>query len=202
MLLTGSFNLEQLARKKGSEKPKGFYKQGGKSKPISEKKGVRESDMKIDVKGNNDRIKVDGDFTRKHDKKFVTTQFKLNKSIATSNNSPDKKYRFIVGEGYQYDKDARVQMDIPDRPISEFDTGTIIGLHQGEPYYYDVLNDRTGQMEMYHVSHLLPNKIPNDEDAIKILQKIRNAEFRDKTNNIDWEQVETARKEAVRLMKK
>lgn len=191
-----------MARKKGSEKPKGFYKQGGRVKPITEKKGVMESDMKISVKGNNDRIKIDDDFTRKHNKKFATTQFKLNKSISEKNNSPTNKYRFIVGEGYQFDKDARVQMDIPDKPISEFDTGTIIGLHHDEPYYYDVMNDRTGQVEMYHVSHLLPDKIKNDEDAIKILQKIRNAEIRDKTNNIDWNQVEIARKEAVRLMRK
>lgn len=157
--------------------------------------------MKISVKGNNDTIKVD-DYTRKHDKKFTTTQFKLNKSISANNNSPDKKFRFIVGEGYQFDKDARVQMDIPDRPITEFDTGTVIGTHQGEPYYYDVLNDRTGQVEMFHISNLLPDKIKNNEDAVKILQKIRNAEFRDKSNNIDWNQVETARKEAVRLMQK
>ena len=191
-----------MARKKGSEKPKGFYKQGGRVKPITEKKGVKESDMKISVQGNNDRIKIDSDSIQKHNRKFTTTQFKLNKSISANNNSPDKKFRFIVGEGYQFDKDARVQMDIPDRPITEFDTGTVIGTHQGEPYYYDVLNDRTGAVEMYHVSNLLPDKIKNNEDAVKILQKIRNAEFRDKSNNIDWNQVETARKEAVRLMQK
>ena len=48
-----------MARKKGSEKPKGFYKQGGRVKPITDKKGVKESDMKISVKGNNDTIRVD-----------------------------------------------------------------------------------------------------------------------------------------------
>lgn len=45
MLLTGGFTLDQLARKKGSEKPKGFYKQGGKTKPINEKKGIREDNF-------------------------------------------------------------------------------------------------------------------------------------------------------------
>lgn len=40
---------------------KGFAKHGnGKAHPITEKKGIKESDMNISVKGNNDRIRVVG----------------------------------------------------------------------------------------------------------------------------------------------
>lgn len=38
--------------------PKGFFKEGGKTKPRFEKKGIKESDMRISVKGNNDTITV------------------------------------------------------------------------------------------------------------------------------------------------
>lgn len=39
--------------------PKGFFKENGKTKPRFEKKGIKESDMNISIKGNNDMIKVD-----------------------------------------------------------------------------------------------------------------------------------------------
>lgn len=39
-------------------KPKGYFKEGGKTKPITPKKGITEDQMKISVKGNNDTIEV------------------------------------------------------------------------------------------------------------------------------------------------
>lgn len=84
MLLTGGFTLDQLARKKGSEKPKGFYKQGGKTKPINEKKGVKESDMKISVKGNNDTIRVDPKIQNHHSQMLEGKKFDQRKEIPIS----------------------------------------------------------------------------------------------------------------------
>lgn len=70
------------------------------------------------------------------------------------------KPKFIVGFGYNYEKGHRVQMNIEGKPISQYDTGTIIGFHKGEaPYWFDVKNDRTGKIELFHKSDLTPEPL-------------------------------------------
>lgn len=86
-----------MARKKGSEKPKGFYKQGGRVKPITEKKGIKESDMRISVKGNNDRIRVVGKEEFDKDVK-KGTGFNVNVSSPNDTNNQNISIKKIAND--------------------------------------------------------------------------------------------------------
>lgn len=60
-------------------KPKGYFREGGKTKPITQKKGITEDKLNVSVKGNNDTIEVGtkkptGGMKGNREKKLLTVE--------------------------------------------------------------------------------------------------------------------------------
>ena len=74
-----------------------------------------------------------------------------------------QREKFVVGVGNVYNKGNRVHMDIQGKPIGNFDRGTVVSYPKEEyPYWWNVKNDRTGKVELFHSNNLLPDKSPKE----------------------------------------
>lgn len=66
-------------------KPKGFFKEGGKTKPRFEKKGITEDKLNVSVKGNNDTIVVGTSNASKPKQKLTTMQKDMLEKLRNKN---------------------------------------------------------------------------------------------------------------------